>query len=493
MAFSSVRTIRGRNLAAKVQAGTTQMNFTKFTIGDGTLTGQNQENMTALINQRYTFPVARLKVQSQNVVVVGMSLNNQAINAGFFWREVGVWAQDPDLGEILFAYGNSGTGAEYIDAGGSTSVLEKAFNFDITVSNTAQVTAVIDESLVYATPQDVADALEEAKDYTDLEVSKIVIPDASITQKGIVQLTNTNTGTSQTLAPTQKALGDHVNSTVRHTTQAEKDNWNDKISTSTASNWQKSKVTEDSGLAIMLADGFNLNNIDKTGFYRSISPTNSPDPSINFYYVEHLKHLSGSNEEYAVQKAYNGYKSSLYQRVKNNGVWSPWTVDFFQSGVDRKNELVAALNAKRIAATNTEDFSALVAKVYNIRAITVSGVPFSNDNIGRGDDNQIYYEKPSSLTTKDFTFQMIGNTDIYPESLSVGTNRIIATLRQSGGGNNDLPNGTITLQSSYTVSGITFSLISRSKGSFVFRISVSASSPYNNVRFAMANYVGVGI
>lgn len=56
----------------------------------------------------------------------------------------------------------------------------------------------------------------------------ISILDASTTQKGVIQLTNTNTGTSQTLAPTQKALSDHVNDSVRHVTQANKDAWNAK-------------------------------------------------------------------------------------------------------------------------------------------------------------------------------------------------------------------------------------------------------------------------
>ncbi|MBB6023256.1 phage-related tail fiber protein [Paenibacillus sp. JGP012] len=62
--------------------------------------------------------------------------------------------------------------------------------------------------------QDDLDALREA-------VSKMDIPDASLTQKGKVQLSNKTDGTSETVAATEKAVGE-VNIIVRNLEESQK-------------------------------------------------------------------------------------------------------------------------------------------------------------------------------------------------------------------------------------------------------------------------------
>ncbi|MGW8956605.1 tail fiber protein [Paenibacillus sp. NPDC055715] len=232
MAFDGIQiTNRGRNLLAKTEAGQTKITYTKFSAGDGKLAGQMPIALKALINEKISFPVSRLKIQNENVVVPGFEFSNQGVSAGFFFREVGLWATDPDLGEILYAYGNSGEGAEYIDAQNTSAVLKKLFNFELTVSNTAQVTVVVDDTIIYATPQDVAEALNESKEYTNEQIANVKVPDASTTQKGIVQLTNSTNSTSETLAPNAKALKttyDLANSAYRHRGNAPND-WNTAI------------------------------------------------------------------------------------------------------------------------------------------------------------------------------------------------------------------------------------------------------------------------
>ncbi|WP_252361721.1 tail fiber protein, partial [Paenibacillus terrae] len=186
----------------------TKITYTKFSIGDGKLSGQLPVMLKALINEKVSFPVSRLKIQSENVVVPGFDFGNQGIPNGFFFREVGLWATDPDLGEILYAYANSGEGAEYIDAQNTSAVLKKLFNFELTVSNTAQVTVVVDDSIIYATPQDVADALKNSKDYTDTQIANVKVPDATTTVKGIVRLSENYKDTRPTTVPNSKALSD---------------------------------------------------------------------------------------------------------------------------------------------------------------------------------------------------------------------------------------------------------------------------------------------
>lgn len=218
MAFDGIQiTNRGRNLLAKAEAGLTKITYTKFSAGDGKLSGQMPVALKALINEKISFPVSRLKIQNENVVVPGFEFSNKGVTSGFFFREVGLWATDPDLGEILYAYANAGEGAEYIDAQNTSAVLKKLFNFELTVSNTAQVTVVVDDTIIYATPQDVADALKKSKEYTDTQIANVKVPDASLTQKGIVQLSEATNSASNEMAATSKAVSSAISAANQHT------------------------------------------------------------------------------------------------------------------------------------------------------------------------------------------------------------------------------------------------------------------------------------
>lgn len=93
-----------------------------------------------------------------------MVLSNQDIVTGFYFREIGLFAQDPDVGEILYCYANAGATADYIPAGGGTDVVEKSFDVIAIVGTATNVTATIDSSLVYASAQEL---LDHENNYTD--------------------------------------------------------------------------------------------------------------------------------------------------------------------------------------------------------------------------------------------------------------------------------------------------------------------------------------
>ncbi|MEK3947328.1 phage tail protein [Paenibacillus sp. FSL H7-0703] len=298
MAFDGIEiTNRGRNLLAKAEAGMTKITYTKFSIGDGKLSGQLPVMLKALINEKVSFPVSRLKIQSENVVVPGFDFGNQGIPNGFFFREVGLWATDPDLGEILYAYANSGEGAEYIDAQNTSAVLKKLFNFELTVSNTAQVTVVVDDTIIYATPQDVADALKNAKDYTDTQIANVKVPDATTTVKGIVRLSENFKDTRPTTVPNSKALSDLY----------------------TASMADKGKVFMDD-FNFLLSPG--AWRVDRSSF------TPATDHSPPGAYPKGVLFVAISNvtEGLAVVHVYVDDTGGIFKRVRTvAGVWTTWS------------------------------------------------------------------------------------------------------------------------------------------------------------------------
>jgi hypothetical protein len=149
MSFSTLLfTEKGRALQAKALAGTA-LKFTKIAMGSGTLGSQSQVALTSLIEPKVTLNITEIKRDSNYATVRGV-FNNADISAGFYWRELGIFAQDPDIGEILYCYANAGTLAEYIPQQ-TSEIIEKVVSISVIVGDVANVTAVINESLVFAT------------------------------------------------------------------------------------------------------------------------------------------------------------------------------------------------------------------------------------------------------------------------------------------------------------------------------------------------------
>lgn len=167
-----ILTNQGRNLQVKAQTGV-QLQFTRIAIGDGSLGGTSILELNSLISEKKSLTISKLKVLTDGKATVGAVLSNQDITSGFYFREIGVFANDPDLGEILYCYGNAGDTADYIPAGsnGGSDLIEKSIDVITIVGNAESVTATIDSSMVFETPegaQEKADKAEaNAKTYSD--------------------------------------------------------------------------------------------------------------------------------------------------------------------------------------------------------------------------------------------------------------------------------------------------------------------------------------
>ena len=149
-------TNRGRALQAKAQTGV-ELNFTRIGVGDGQLGGQAIDELTALISEKKSLTLNKFKTLPSGKAVVGGILSNQGLVTGFYWRELGLFATDPDLGEILYCYGNAGALAEYIPAEGGAEILEKQVNVVSLIGNASNVSATIDQSLLFASQEDLLD------------------------------------------------------------------------------------------------------------------------------------------------------------------------------------------------------------------------------------------------------------------------------------------------------------------------------------------------
>lgn len=142
-----ILTNKGRALQAKAQTGV-QLNFTRIALGDGELGSSSIVDLNALKNEIKSLSLTKIKTMPGGKAVIGGYFTNQELPSGFYWRELGVFAQDPDVGEVLYCYANASTNAEYIPAPG-TDIIERNIDVVTLVGNASSVTATIEESLVF--------------------------------------------------------------------------------------------------------------------------------------------------------------------------------------------------------------------------------------------------------------------------------------------------------------------------------------------------------
>ncbi|WP_127547887.1 pyocin knob domain-containing protein [Paenibacillus amylolyticus] len=130
-------------------------------------------------------------------------------------------------------------------------------------------------------------------------------PDASLTVKGKVQLSNKIDGDSEELVPTEKALND-----ARLAAQKYVD---DKP-------WQKYKLTQDDGI-VKVVGSSDLNDYLTPGFYFSSVTANGPIQGS--FYIEVIIYSSS----FLLQRVTTFISPSItYTRIRNNNSWHPWVL-----------------------------------------------------------------------------------------------------------------------------------------------------------------------
>lgn len=172
MSFGSILfTSKGSALQAKATAGTALV-FTKIVMGSGYLNGQSQIALTDVIEPKITLSISEIKRNGERAVIKA-NFSNESSAIGFYLREIGLYATDPDLGEILYCYGNAGTLAEYIPPE-SSQLIEKVISIVAVVGNATSVSAVID-STAFATKADFETYTEQVSDFSAQLAQKLAI------------------------------------------------------------------------------------------------------------------------------------------------------------------------------------------------------------------------------------------------------------------------------------------------------------------------------
>jgi hypothetical protein len=133
-------TTNGQALYAKAQTGTT-LTFTRMQIGGGQLAGQDETTLTALIS-----PIAYFNINSElangSTAIIRGIFENTNLTQSTYVCEIGLFAQDPTAGEILYAYANAGAQGDTLPPI-SDGPISRQFNLNITIGNATNVTVNI--------------------------------------------------------------------------------------------------------------------------------------------------------------------------------------------------------------------------------------------------------------------------------------------------------------------------------------------------------------
>lgn len=138
-------TAAGLLVLAKGVAGK-QINYTKIVLGDGYLEeGQTPRSLTGVVSPKATIDITKCVVNGDGTVTVGGVFTNDQTNDGFYYRELGLYADDPDedVGEVLYCYGNCGDLAEWIPPTGGATIVEKTIDIVTAIGTATNVTAYI--------------------------------------------------------------------------------------------------------------------------------------------------------------------------------------------------------------------------------------------------------------------------------------------------------------------------------------------------------------
>jgi len=136
-------TNKGLALIAKITAGNTKLNITRIAFGSGNLT--NIDNAERLVREIDNAEIIT-KVQKNNTCTVTVRLTNANFNTAQNIAEIGIFATDPDEGEILFA-GMVDANPDFVQAASSSTLVAKTVTMGIGYSNSDNVTISLSNSM----------------------------------------------------------------------------------------------------------------------------------------------------------------------------------------------------------------------------------------------------------------------------------------------------------------------------------------------------------
>ncbi|HDN2685229.1 TPA: phage tail protein, partial [Klebsiella michiganensis] len=202
--FKSLITAAGREKIAAAIVNGEKVVFSQMSVGDGgghaTTPGDEQ---TSLINELFRTQLNSLKLsETESIIVAEMIIPPEV--GGFTIREAALF---DDAGECMAVANVPETYKPALAEGSGRFTILRIW---LAVSSTEAIELVADPGIVLATAEDIINVRNDVKDYTDEQLGEHAKsrdhPDATLTEKGFTQLSNSINSEDQTKAATPLAI-----------------------------------------------------------------------------------------------------------------------------------------------------------------------------------------------------------------------------------------------------------------------------------------------
>ncbi len=151
---------KGQALIAKMMADSQGITFTKVSSSDAVYELSQLEGLDSLTEIKQTSVVSKITRVNEATVKIETSFSNTELTEGYYMRALGLYAEDPDEGEILYAAAIETSGNCYLPAYGGMTVSGAFIQLVTTVGNAENVSLEVDNS-AQATIGDIRDLQEQ--------------------------------------------------------------------------------------------------------------------------------------------------------------------------------------------------------------------------------------------------------------------------------------------------------------------------------------------
>lgn len=194
MAFTGVVSFTSDGLLAQERAQLGKpLKFTKIVLGNGEYAGSIR-SLKKVVSETATLPTVEKRIISEGVVYIAGIFENSNLTQGFYWREIGLYALDPETQtEILYCYGNAGATAEWIPPGSSTTILSRKCGLNAIIGEATNISVSLPGTALYVTFQEFNEfkqivnptELQTAKDLSEVS-RRVYYPDSHSTATEIL-------------------------------------------------------------------------------------------------------------------------------------------------------------------------------------------------------------------------------------------------------------------------------------------------------------------
>lgn len=160
-----VITNKGQALLAKMIAGSGNIEFTKISASSTAYTDAQLEGLTSLSSVKQTSLISKVTRTNEVAIKVEAAFTNTELKAGYYMKALGLYAVDPDAGEILYAVTRETSGNCYMPAYNGITVSGAYVQLVTTVGNAENVSLEVDQAAVAT----IGDIQELQKQIADLE------------------------------------------------------------------------------------------------------------------------------------------------------------------------------------------------------------------------------------------------------------------------------------------------------------------------------------